>query len=116
MIVVIASMHAREGQADKLKNVLLALVVESRLEAGNLRYDLLVGEEDPNEFAVYEVWESQAALNAHLRSKHIAVAYQFSEELTDVAPRVVSYTVLETQRRTHSSGPTRRLEPGDPVA
>jgi quinol monooxygenase YgiN len=110
MIVVIAKMHAREGKEDKLRDVLTALVVESRQEAGCVRYDLLVGEDDPGEFALYEAWENAAALNAHLRAKHVAVAHTFSDELTDVAPRVVSYSIVQPNRTAHSSGATRRLD------
>jgi quinol monooxygenase YgiN len=116
MIVVIATLHAKEGMQEKLKDILHALVVESRQEKGNIEYDLLVGYEDPAELALYEVWESEAALNAHLRSKHISVAYQFAEDLNEVPPRVVSYTAVEPSRKVHSSGPTRRLEPTDPTS
>ena len=115
MIVVIATMHAKEGQEDRMKDVLLALVVESRLEPGNLHYELLLSEDDPCEFAFYEVWENQAALNAHLRSKHISVAHSFSAELADREPRVVAYRSIEPMRKIHSSGPTRRLEAEDPA-
>ena len=98
-----------------MKDVLLALVVESRLEQGNVRYELLAGDDDPCEFAVYEVWENQAALNAHLRSKHISVGHSLSAELTDREPRVVAYHTIEPQRKIHSSGPTRKLEASDPT-
>jgi len=114
MIVVIATMHAKEGEEDRMRDILLALVVESRLEHGNVRYDLLVCEDDPCEFAVYEVWENQAALNAHLRSQHISVAHSLSRELTDREPRIVSYRPVEPQRTLYSSGPTSRLEQPEP--
>ena len=97
-----------------MRDILLALVVESRLEHGNVRYDLLVCEDDPCEFAVYEVWENQAALNAHLRSKHISVAHSFTSELADRAPHIVSYRAIEPQRAFRSTGPTHRLEAPEP--
>jgi quinol monooxygenase YgiN len=114
MIEVIATLRAREGKEDRLRDILLALVVESRQEKGNVRYDLLVGLDDPRDLALHEVWENEATLNAHLRSKHIATAYTFADELNEFPPRVISYTVLEPTRKTHSAGPTRRLEPSDP--
>ena len=49
MIEVIVTMHAREGREDDLQAFLLAIVIESRQEKGNLRYDLLIGEDDPLE-------------------------------------------------------------------
>ena len=114
MIVVIATMHAREGKNAKLKDILMALVVESRLEKGCVTYDLLECPDDPRRLALYEVWENDTVLNAHLRSKHISVAYEFAEELNEVPPEVISYKIVEPNRSAHSSGPTRRLEPTDP--
>ena len=114
MIVVIATTHAREGKEDKVRDILTALVVESRQEPGNVQYDLLVGEEDPRRFVIYEVWESEAAMNKHLRSTHVSVAHSFADELNDVPPEVVSYRLIEPTRKAHSSGPTRPLEPTDP--
>lgn len=115
MIAVIATMHAREGKADRLVEILTALVGASRQERGCIRYELLVGEHDPNEIALYEEWESDTALNAHLRSTHISSAHGFADELTDRTPVVHSYTKVEPMRN-FPSGPTRRLEPSDPQA
>lgn len=111
-MIVVATMHAREGKEDRVRDILVALVVESRQEEGCLQYDLLIGHEDPREFALYEVWESEAALNAHLRSKHVSVAYTFSAELCDEEPKVIAYRAVEPARKAHT-GPTRRLDDGD---
>lgn len=113
MIEVIATLRAREGKENRLRDILLALVVESRQEKGNVRYDLLVGQDDPRDLALHEIWENEGVLNAHLRSKHIANAYLFAEELNEFPPRVISYQLLEPIIKTHT-GPTRRLEPTDP--
>jgi len=112
MLEVIVTMHAREGREDELQAFLLAIVIESRLEKGNLRYDLLIGEDDPLEFAIYAQWENAAALNAHLRSKPVGFAHQRMPELTDVLPRVVAYKRVEPTLTRHS-GPTKRLDPAD---
>ena len=112
MVEVIVTMHAREGKEDELQAFLLALVIESRLETGNLRYDLLIGEDDPQEFAIYAEWENAAALNAHLRSKPVGFAHQRMPELTDVLPRVVAYRSVEPTVKRHT-GPTTRLDPAD---
>lgn len=113
MLVVVATMRAREGSEDKLRDVLLALVVESRLEPGCHRYELLMGDEDTREFGLYEQWENQPALNAHLRSRHISVGYSLSDELLEAPAKVVSYRVVEPAKQMHT-GPTRPLSPSDP--
>lgn len=110
MVTIIATMRAREGKDDNVRDVLMALVVESRQEPGCLQYDLMVGDEDPLEFALYEKWESATALNTHLRSRHIEVAYDLTGDLLDGPARVVSYVGIEPVRTRHT-GPTRRLDP-----
>ena len=112
MIEVIVTMHAREGKEDELRAFLLTIVVESRQETGNLRYNLLIGDDDPREFAIHAQWENAAALNAHLRSKPVGFAHGRMPELTDVLPRVVAYRSVEPMVKKHS-GPTRRLDPED---
>ena len=112
MIEVIVTMHAREGKEEELQAFLLAIVIESRQEQGNLRYTLLVGDDDPREFAIHAQWENAAALNAHLRSKPVGFAHSRMPELTDVLPRVVAYRAVEPALKRHS-GPTNRLDPED---
>ena len=109
MIVVIATMRAKQGMEDRLRDVLTAIVVESRLQEGCLRFDLLVSDDEFHDFALYEEWETSAALNAHLRCRHVDVAYSLSSELTEELPRVVFYRAINPARRAHS-GPTRRLD------
>jgi quinol monooxygenase YgiN len=110
MIEVIVTMRAREGKEDELRAFLLAIVVESRQEKGNLRYQLLIGDDDPREFAIHAQWENAAALNAHLRSKPVGFAHTRMPELTDAPPRIVAYGGVEPAVKTHS-GPTSRLDP-----
>jgi len=42
----------------------------SRKEPGNLRWDLLQDEEDPNLFRLYEVYRDKAALEEHQKQEH----------------------------------------------
>jgi autoinducer 2-degrading protein len=42
----------------------------SRTEPGNLRFDILQAAEDPCRFLFYEVFASQAALEAHRQTPH----------------------------------------------
>ena len=109
MVEVIVTMRAREGKEDELRAFLLSIVVESRQEKGNLRYTLLIGEDDPLEFAIHAQWENAAALNAHLRSKPVGFAHSRMPELTEILPRVVAYRAVEPALKKHS-GPTKRLD------
>jgi (4S)-4-hydroxy-5-phosphonooxypentane-2,3-dione isomerase len=42
----------------------------SRREPGNRRFDVLVSEEDPARFVLYEVFDSKAAVEEHRRAAH----------------------------------------------
>jgi autoinducer 2-degrading protein len=42
----------------------------SRKEAGNHRFDILQQAEDPCRFMLYEVWESENALEQHRKTPH----------------------------------------------
>lgn len=62
---------AREGMADRVKEVLMARVTPTRGEAGNLAYDLFQGKDDPRVFVLYEEWADQAALDRHSETPYI---------------------------------------------
>ena len=59
-------MTAKEGKAAEVLELLLSN--PRRIEAGepgNIAFGVHRGRDDPNEFWLYEVWESEAAVEAH---------------------------------------------------
>lgn len=42
----------------------------TRQEPGNLRFDVLQHNDDPNQFSLYEVYHSEADFQAHQRTAH----------------------------------------------
>jgi (4S)-4-hydroxy-5-phosphonooxypentane-2,3-dione isomerase len=44
--------------------------IQTRQEPGNKRFDVLQQQEDPSRFFLYEVYESQEAVNAHKETAH----------------------------------------------
>lgn len=62
---IVAVLYAKEGAEEQLRKDLTALVVPSRQEEGNLRYELLMDKADPRRFVFVEHWSSTA-----LRQKH----------------------------------------------
>jgi quinol monooxygenase YgiN len=55
---------------DKIMPALDALAVQSRKEAGNLRFDVSYQKSRTNHFTVMEVWKDQAANDAHELAAH----------------------------------------------
>ena len=74
MIVVFATLHARDGREKELEEVLRELVTKSRGEPGCLQYDLHVKLDDPGAFAFFEQWETPESLEAHFETDHFKAA------------------------------------------
>lgn len=58
------------GDGDKAESILHELRDLSRAEKGVVRFDVARSREKPNVFALWEVYDDQAALDAHLASDH----------------------------------------------
>ncbi|HEU0121979.1 MAG TPA: putative quinol monooxygenase [Bryobacteraceae bacterium] len=71
-IDVVAHIHAAPGHEAVVREALESFVAPTRQEEGCLRYDLFQDLSDPLKFTFIEEWTSQAALEQHSRSAHIA--------------------------------------------
>ncbi len=71
LLTVIASMRAKPGKEQALREALEALIAPTVKEDGYVNYDLHQGVEDPAVFFFYENWESGEALDAHLAAPHL---------------------------------------------
>ena len=71
LLTVIAHMRAAPSKRDELRAALEALVEPTSREKGYVDYDLHQGIEDPDQFSLYENWESGADLDAHLDAPHL---------------------------------------------
>ena len=83
LLTVIASMRARSGKEQELREALEALIEPTKQEAGYVNYDLHQGVEDPAVFYFYENWESAEALDAHLNTPHLQQFASRLDELLD---------------------------------
>ena len=93
MIVVIATVHASAGKQKELGEVLNGLIAPTRKETGCIQYDLHVAVNDPAQYAFYERWDDQEALDLHLQTPHFTSAASRMAGLTDSAPSIVVYTL-----------------------
>ena len=71
-VTVIATIRALEGHEEAVLDSLKQLLAPTRAEEGCLNYDLHRDLEDPGCFCFHENWESQAHLDRHLKTDHIA--------------------------------------------
>lgn len=80
-VTVIAHANAVKGKEKELEKVLQALVEPTRAEKGCLNYDLHRSSENSGAFVFHENWVSQADLDAHLKTEHIARMVAASKDL-----------------------------------
>lgn len=71
MIYLVATASAKPGHEADLRASLQSLVAPTLREAGCVQYDLHEETEAEGAFLFYEIWESQAALDAHAASAHL---------------------------------------------
>ena len=70
MYVVCVTVHVTSGQADAFFQAVLENARASRREPGNVRFDILQAEVDPNQFFLYEAYRSQEDFVRHQQTPH----------------------------------------------
>jgi len=93
-IRVVARVVALADKVDELKLVLMRLIEPTRQEKGCIVYELLQNQEELTDFTFIEEWESQALLEEHLASAHIAEAESKLEGLVAAEPDIRIYQLL----------------------
>ncbi|MEZ9701062.1 putative quinol monooxygenase [Vibrio sp. 10N.261.46.E12] len=71
-LTIIATIIAKQDKIDLVKSELIKLIETTRLEDGCINYDLHQDNSNPAHFVFHENWESEAHLEKHLASQHIA--------------------------------------------
>ena len=71
MISIFVTIQIKDGFADQFKAASLGDSQGSvRDEPGCFRFDILQNSEDPNRFHLYEVYQDDAAIDAHRNAPH----------------------------------------------
>ena len=83
LLSVVATMRAKEGKEQELRELLESLIEPTRAEDGCHTYALHQGAQDPSVFVFYENWTSQDHLDAHLSTPHLQAALPRIPELLD---------------------------------
>jgi quinol monooxygenase YgiN len=87
-LTVVATMKAKPGQEENLREALLNLIPTTRAEEGCLNYDLHRSVDDPAAFLFHENWTSKAALDAHLAKPHLQEFLGRADELLAEPPQI----------------------------
>ena len=96
-IRIIAKVVAKPDSVDQVCSILSDLVEPTRQESGCINYELLQNRTDPTDFTFVEEWETDAAIDAHLTTKHIRDALTKLPGLISSAPDIRRYRVVKKQ-------------------
>ena len=96
MIVVVGRVQTDDARRDELVRLGQTVAAASREEAGCLAYRVYEDSEQPNHFVFVEEWESQAALEAHFATSHIATFMRDMPGTLVAAPDVRFHTVASS--------------------
>ena len=69
-IYVVRYIEVAPGSQDQAAGLVKKLAEASRKEAGAVRFDVLQRSSPANQFATFEIWKDQAALDAHATAAH----------------------------------------------
>jgi quinol monooxygenase YgiN len=69
-LLVVAQWEAKEGQADKVANILHRFLPEAQNDPGSKLFLISRGKENPAQFLFYELFVDEAALKAHQESAY----------------------------------------------
>lgn len=72
MYVVSVTVFVKPGFADQFIAAVLDNARNTRKEPGNVRFDVLRAEEDPNRFLLYEVYRQKEDFAKHQQTAHYA--------------------------------------------
>jgi quinol monooxygenase YgiN len=96
-IRVVARLVAKPDSVDQVRSILSDVVDQTRNESGCISYELLQNRTDQTDFTFVEEWESDAAIDAHLTTKHIRDALTKLPGLVSCEPDIRRYSVVKKE-------------------
>ncbi|THB70682.1 MAG: antibiotic biosynthesis monooxygenase [Desulfovibrio sp.] len=91
-VYVSAVVEAKPGHGEDLERALAGVVAEVRREQGCIKYDLHRQDE---RFLFYEIWETQADLDAHGQASHMQALRESIAEIVAGPPLVETWSAVD---------------------
>ena len=73
MLVVSGHLRIDPNNLEIAKKAMEEVMTETHKEAGNISYVFTHTLDEPGHFRIFEEWDSQDALDAHMKAPHMAV-------------------------------------------
>jgi quinol monooxygenase YgiN len=93
-IRVIATIRAKDGRKEEVKQELMGLVGPTRAEKGCLTYQLHQSLEDNSLFMFYEQWASRKDLDEHMHMPHMKAHLLRARELFAEPPKITLWEAI----------------------
>ncbi|GHV06057.1 hypothetical protein FACS189416_6370 [Bacteroidia bacterium] len=90
-LIIIAHVNVHQENIEELQPVFQAVVDATRLEEGNISYDLYEDINDPLKYTFIENWKSQAAIDAHNASAHFQKFAQAINGKADLDVHIIKH-------------------------
>jgi (4S)-4-hydroxy-5-phosphonooxypentane-2,3-dione isomerase len=94
MFVVCVHVQVKPGHIEPFIAASRENASSTILEPGNLRFDVIQQDDEPNQFILYEVYRDEAASKAHKQTAHYARWRETVEPWMAQPRRGVQYTAL----------------------
>jgi quinol monooxygenase YgiN len=94
MVHVLASIVVKPEHAAPAAALLLELAGKSRAEAGCVRYEVFQRADAVHEFRTVEEWRSQADVDGHMKTPHVAAAFAAAGPILAAPPAIVGYAKI----------------------
>lgn len=96
MIIVVADAVVKEGMKGQFIAAAQKCVAKTRLEEGNLSYDLKNDCFQDNKFTFFEQWKTKEALDGHMETKHFK---EFGAGIQNILAEELSICVYEAEKQ-----------------
>jgi quinol monooxygenase YgiN len=96
MIVVSGTVEVRPDKRLQVIDLFTRLMHESAKEDGNISYRFYTDIEHENIFRVFELWQSLAAMEAHLSAAHMAELNRELPDLIAAPPELTRYDIADS--------------------
>jgi quinol monooxygenase YgiN len=90
-VSVIARFFPKEGHESAVEAILKGMVNPTRSEPGCQRYDLYRVKDGPTQFALFEIYKDQPALEAHRATEHYK---NYRARIVDLLSEPINVLVL----------------------
>ena len=101
-LLVVAQWEAKEGEADRIADILSRFLPEAQREPGAQLFLISRAKENPAQFLFYELFRDEAAFKAHQESAHFKT-YIAGEALPLLAKRERTQYALSVKREARGS-------------